>query len=75
MWDYQPIPISDRTKKIKAQYKCLPVPQEDDPYTDKKYRHFCTGDRWVTLGFLEGYLKHANAYTARLSRSYAEAEE
>jgi len=75
MPDQQPIPISNRTKRIKEQYKRLPVPQEDNPYTDKKYRHFCTGDRWVTLAFLEGYLNHADAYTARLRRSYAEAEE
>ena len=75
MQAYQPIPISNRTKRIKAQYKTLPVPQEDNPYIDKKYRHFCTGDRWVTLAFLEGYLKHDNAYTARLRRSYADAEE
>ena len=72
---YQPIPISERTKRIKSQYKTLPVPQEDNPYMDKKYRHFCTGDRWVTLAFLEGYLKHEDAHTARLRRSYAEAEE
>ncbi|MBR6793426.1 MAG: hypothetical protein IKM48_03590 [Clostridia bacterium] len=75
MLAHRPIPISDRTKKIKAQYKTLPVPQEDNPYVDKKYRHFCTGDRWVTLAFLEGYLKHNDAYTSRLRRSYAEAEE
>lgn len=75
MSNYQPIAISNRTSKIKKQYKSLPVPQEDDPYTDKKYRHFCTGDRWITLGFLEGYLKHREALTARLRRSYAEAEE
>jgi len=75
MSNYQPISISDRTRKINEQYKALPVPQEDDPYIDKKYRHFCTGDRWITLGFLEGYLKHREALTARLRRSYAEAEE
>ena len=72
---YQPIPITNRTKRIKEQYKALPVPQEDNPYIDKKYRHVCTGDRWVTLGFLEGYLKHSDASTARLRRSYAEAAE
>ena len=75
MSNYQPIAISNRTSKIKKQYKSLPVPQEDNPYIDKKFRHFCTGDRWITLGFLEGYLKHSEALTARLRRSYAEAEE
>lgn len=72
---YQPLPISDRVKMIIDEYKMLPVPQETNPYVDKKYRHFCTGDRWITLGFLEGYLKHDDAYTSRLRRSYAEAAE
>ncbi len=72
---YQPLPISVRVKKIKEEYRGLPVPQETNPYVDKKYRHFCTGDRWVTLAFLEGYLKHHDAYTSRLRRSYAEAAE
>lgn len=72
---YQPLVISERVKNIKEEYKKLPVPQETNPYIDKKYRHFCTGDRWVTLAFLEGYLKHYDAYTSRLRRSYAEAAE
>lgn len=72
---YQPLPISARVRQLKESYQQLPVPQETNPYVDKKYRHFCTGDRWVTLGFLEGYLKHYNAYTSRLRRSYAEAAE
>ncbi len=72
---YQPLPISDRLQKLKVEYAKLPVPQETNPYIDKKYRHFCTGDRWITLAFLEGYLKHYDAYTSRLRRSYAEAAE
>jgi len=72
---YQPLVISERVKNIKEEYKKLPVPQETNPYIDKKYRHFCTGDRWITLAFLEGYLKHYDAYTSRLRRSYAEAAE
>lgn len=72
---YQPLALSERVKNIKEAYKKLPVPQETNPYIDKKYRHFCTGDRWVTLAFLEGYLKHYDAYTSRLRRSYAEAAE
>ena len=72
---YQPLAISQRVKGIKEEYMKLPVPQETNPYVDKKYRHFCTGDRWITLGFLEGYLKHYDAYTSRLRRSYAEAAE
>ena len=72
---YQPLAISNRVRNIKEEYKKLPVPMETNPYIDKKYRHFCTGDRWITLGFLEGYLKHYDAYTSRLRRSYAEAAE
>lgn len=75
MADYQPLPISERIAKVRAQYMTLPVPKEDNPYLDRKYRHFCTGDRWVTLAFLEGYLKHSNAPTSRMRRAYAEAEE
>ena len=75
MPSYQPLPISERIAKVRAQYLTLPVPQEDDPYLDRKYKHFCTGDRWITLAFLEGYLKHSNAPTSRLRRAYAEAEE
>lgn len=72
---YHPLPISVRIQKVKEQYRRLPVPQETNPYVDKKYRHFCTGDRWVTLAFLEGYLENYDAYTSRLRRSYAEAAE
>ena len=72
---YQPLPISKRITKVREQYLTLPVPQEDDPYLDRKYKQFCTGDRWITLAFLEGYLKHYKAPTSRLRRAYAEAEE
>ncbi len=73
--DYQPIPVTARTLAIKQEYMQMPVPLEDDPYTDKKYKHFCTGDRWITLGFLEGWLENEAAPTARRRRALAEAAE
>lgn len=72
---YTPIPVTSRTLNTKAEYRKMAVPMEDDPYVDKKYRHFCTGDRWITLGFLEGWLKNDNAPTALRRRSLAEAAE
>jgi pyruvate-formate lyase len=72
---YKPVPVSERIHKIKDEYKKMAVPQEDNPYVDKKYRHFCTGDRWITLGFLEGWLKHEDAPTSLRRRSLAEAAE
>ena len=72
---YLEIPITERTKKIKESYLSMPVPQEVNPYVDKKYRKFCTGDRWITLGYLRGWEKYSNARTTRIRTSYAEAEE
>jgi len=72
---YPPIAMTWRTQKIREEYLKMPVPQEDNPYLDKKYKHFCTGDRWITLGFLEGWLAHVDAPTTRRRRSYAEAAE
>ena len=72
---YQEIAITERTKRIKEAYLKLPVAQETNPYVDKKYRMFCTGDRWMTMGYLRGWQKHGDAATTRLRTSYAEAEE
>ena len=72
---YPPIAMTWRTQKIREEYLKMPVPQEDNPYLDKKYKHFCTGDRWITLGFLEGWLAHEDAPTTRRRPSYAEAAE
>lgn len=72
---YEPIPVTARTLSTKNEYMKLAVPMEDNPYVDKKYRHFCTGDRWITLGFLEGWLANEDAPTARRRRSLAEAAE
>ena len=72
---YTPYETTERIKKIREEYLTSPVAMETDPYEDKEYRIFCTGDRWMTLGFLEGWAKHKNVLTARLRRSLAEAEE
>ena len=72
---YQPLEITERVKRIKEQYFLLPVPQELNPYVDKKYRHFRSGDRWITLGYLRGWKKHKDAHTTLLRTAYAEAEE
>ena len=72
---YSPIPVSLNTLKIREEYLKMPVAMEDNPYIDRKYRHFCTGDRWLSLGFLEGYLAAEKAPTTRRRRSMAEAAE
>lgn len=72
---YTPLPVTDKIVELKKEYLSTPVATEDNPYIDKKYKHFCTGDRWITLGFLEGWLAHEDAPTARRRRSYAEAAE
>lgn len=43
--NYEPISVTERTLSTKNEYMKLAVPMEDNPYFDKKYRHFCTGDR------------------------------
>lgn len=74
---YTAIPITERTNKIKEEYLKMPVPQDACSYIDegKKYKKFCTGDRWMTLGYLRGWLAHQDADTTRLRTSYAEAQE
>lgn len=72
---YKAQSITDRIEKIKKTYLNLAVPLEKDSYKPKKYKNFCTGDRFVTLGYLRGWYKHSDAMTTRLRTSYAEAEE
>ena len=72
---YNPLPVTERILSLREQTKRSLVAGEADPYTDKEYRMFCTGDRLITLGFLEGWRKHKDAPTTKLRRSYAEAEE
>ncbi len=73
--DYKEIAISERTERIKRKYLELPVAKEANPYVDKKYKSFRSGDRWITLGYLRGWYDHADAETTLLRTSYAEAEE
>ena len=62
---YRPIPVTQNTLKLREEYMKSPVAQEDNPYIDRKFRHFCTGDRWLSLGFLEGYLAAEKAPTTK----------
>ena len=72
---YRPIPVTQNTLKLREEYMRSPVAQEDNPYIDRKFRHFCTGDRWLSLGFLEGYLAAEKAPTTKRRRAMAEAAE
>ncbi|MBQ2735291.1 MAG: hypothetical protein IJF33_05615 [Clostridia bacterium] len=67
--------ITKRIERLKALYRTLPVPSTPSDRASDTYRAYCTGDRWMTLGFLRGFAKHADAPTTRLRTSYAEAEE
>lgn len=69
------IPVTARTLRIREAYKKLPVAMETNPYRDGGHRMFCTGDRWVTLPFLEAWQKYRSTATTRLRRSLAEADE
>ena len=72
---YLPLEISPRIKRARECYLGLTVPMTKDSYNPPKYRCFRSGDRWITLGYLRGFAKHANASTNRMRTSYAEAEE
>ena len=73
--NYKVIPVTERILASRELVKTLVVGTENDPYLDGSYRMFCTGDRFITIGFLEGWVKHKNAPTTKLRRSLAEAEE
>ncbi len=75
MANYQPVPVTERILAAREQMKTLVVPNETNPYEDGEYRMFCTGDRFITPGFLKGWLKNKRAKTTRLRRSLAEAAE
>lgn len=73
---YIPEPISPEIAATREEYLRMPVPRDTNPYLIKKYRIFATGDRWVTLSFLEGWDRYGDADvapTALLRRSMAEA--
>lgn len=62
------IPITDRIKKVRETYLKLPV-------RTGKLNFYYTHDRFITLGFLEGWLEGVSQLTTALRRSYAEARE
>ncbi|MBR4675220.1 MAG: hypothetical protein IKP00_12205 [Victivallales bacterium] len=72
---YRALPVTQNTLKLREEYLSSPVAQEDNPYIDRRFRHFCTGDRWLSLGFLEGYLAAEKAPTTKRRRAMAEAAE
>lgn len=72
---YEPIPVSERVLAARELVKTLTVGSETNPYLDSEYRMFCTGDRFITTGLLEGWIKNKYAATTKLRRSLAEAAE
>ncbi len=73
---YTPLPVTEKILKIREEYLKSPVAVEDNMYQNMlKNKRAYTGDRWLTLGFLEGWLKHQNAPTTFRRRALAEAEE
>ncbi len=60
--------ITQRIKEVKKIYKSCPVATE-------KRTFYYSGDRWLSLGFLECWLENESAVTTRLRRSLAEAHE
>lgn len=73
--DYTPFSVTERILKLKEIYKKSTVAIEDNPYAQRSYKNLNSGDRFLTLGFLEGWLKHEDAPTTFRRRAYAEAEE
>lgn len=57
-----------RIEKLRESYMHCPIKTQKRPF-------YYSGDRWMSLGFLEGWLKHENALTTLLRRSLAEAHE
>ena len=72
---YKKIAISERITRLKESYKALPIPSAYDIYSEKKYKIFCTGDRWLTLAYLRGWRDNGDAPTLKLRASLAEAAE
>ena len=72
---YQAQAMTSRMRRVKETYLTLTVPTMVDPYRPTKYKSNRSGDRLMTLGYLRGFLAHADAVTTRMRTSYAEAEE
>ena len=60
--------ITERIQHVKKIYEQCPVQTEKRPF-------FYSGDRWLSLGYLEGWLKHQKTVTTKLRHSLAEAHE
>lgn len=75
MEEYTPIKISDRIAKLKEEYKDVKTIKYGEALDIPNYREYNTGDRLLTLGFLDGWYAHKDMYPLRLRRSYAEAAE
>lgn len=65
--------MTQRMKRVKQTYLGLTVPTTKDPYHPDKYKCYRSGDRLMTLGYLRGFDKHADALTTRLRTSSASA--
>ena len=63
-----PCNMTERIKKLRQTYLECPVKTQTRPF-------YYSGDRWMSLGFLEGWLANENALTTQLRRSLAEAAE
>ena len=59
---------TDRIEKIREIYRKCPV-------ATQTRRFFYSGDRWLSLGYLEGWLEHETSLTTKVRRSMAEARE
>lgn len=73
--NYLPLPVSPRIKRMRAAYKMLPVARTKNQYEYREHRLFRNGDRWITAAFIEAWMEHQDAPTARYRRSLAEAAE
>ncbi len=60
--------MTERIKKVREAYISCPVQTKTKPF-------YYSMDRWISLGFLEGWLDNEAAITTKLRRSLAEARE
>lgn len=64
---YNPRKITERVEKIKEIYRKTPVSTQKRPF-------YYSGDRWMSLYFLEGWKKYKDEDTTTMRRAKAEAE-
>ena len=65
---YQRVPVTDRIHTLRKIYKKLPIATEKRPF-------YYSGDRWISLAFLESWANPTRGVTTKLRRAYAEAAE